>query len=131
MSRPRIYLQSSLAGALLIPLGYLIGVRFGPLGLVHAWQVAAPVLLAITLALTLPVVGARLGELARALLPVGAATAAMALAVTLFDRVVAGAVPAPLHLALLVATGGVTYGAALLLGWPQVVRDTWAVLFRK
>lgn len=58
LSRPRIYLMTSLTGAIIMPLAFLIGVSQGAQGLVHAWWVAAPLLLAVTLALTLPAIGA-------------------------------------------------------------------------
>ena len=130
LGRPRIYVQSSAAGAVLMPVGYLIGVQYGPMGLVHAWQIAAPLLLATTLALTLPAIGVRLRDLGAALLPVGAATAAMAAVVTLLDGMLL-TLPDPLHLALLVAAGAASYGTALVAGWPDVLRDTWTMLRRR
>ena len=130
MGRPRTYLTTSIAGAVLMPACYMIGVRFGPIGLVHAWQIAAPALLALTLALTLPMIGAKLRDLGAALLPVAAATGAMAAAVALLDLWAVQFAP-PLRLALLVGMGGLSYCGALLLGWPHVVRETWAMLRRQ
>lgn len=129
LARPRIYLATSAAGAVLMPIGFVLGVRFGPMGLVHAWQVAAPLLLAVTLALTLPAIGARLRDLGEALLPAVAASAAMAAAVAAVDLWAQG-LPAPLRLSVLVGVGGATYFGALVLGWPQVLRETWAMLRR-
>jgi O-antigen/teichoic acid export membrane protein len=129
LGRPRIYVLSSATGALLMPCAYLIGVTFGTMGLVHAWQIAAPALLAATLALTLPAIGVRLGEFGKALWPVLAATGVMAAAVLLADRVIGS--PAPLlHLALLVAMGGASYLGALWFGWRGVLLDTLAMLKR-
>ncbi len=130
LAKPRIYLATSLAGAVLMPIGFLIGVRFGALGLVHAWQVAAPLLLAVTLALTLPAIGARLRDLAAAMLPAAAACAAMAGVVATLD-LWTGILAPPLRLTLLVGAGGATYLGALALGWPEVLRETWAMLRRK
>ncbi|MGH6785538.1 MAG: lipopolysaccharide biosynthesis protein [Novosphingobium sp.] len=127
LGRPRIYLTTSIIGAVLMPLCYLVGVRFGTTGLVHAWQIAAPSLLAVTLALTLPAIGARLRDLAAALWPVAAATAAMGAVVTLLDQWAVSLVP-PLRLAVLVGAGAASYCGALLLGWPAVVREAWAML---
>lgn len=127
---PRIYVMSSAAGALLMPIAFLIGVEGGIQGMVHAWQVAAPVLLAITLALTLPRIGVRIGELLAALIPVIAATAVMAAVVATLDRFLGEMHPLP-HLAALVAAGGSAYLGTLWLGWRDVVLETWAMLRNK
>lgn len=130
MGQPKIYVMTAATGAVLMPLGYLIGVQFGPMGLVHAWWVSAPLLLAVTLALTLPAIGARLIDLGRALWPVAVATGVMALAVSLVERLVLHWTPLP-HLAVLVVTGVAAYAATLWLGWRSAVLETWAMLRRK
>ena len=129
MGRPRAYLMANGAGALIFPLLFLAFVGEGPMGLVHAWWIAAPALLAITLALTLPIVGLGFVRLVRELTPVLAACGAMALAVRTVETAFAW-LPAPALLALLVAVGGLFYGATLWLAWPQMVRETWAMLRR-
>ena len=130
LSQPRIYVISSLCGAVLMPACFLIGVKFGPAGLIHSWQLAAPLLLAITLALSLPAIGVTLRELVTALLPVGTATAIMAIAVMLTDQLVPALTPAA-ELALRVGVGAAAYCATLLLAWPEITRDTWAMLRRR
>jgi O-antigen/teichoic acid export membrane protein len=122
MARPRIYLKSSIAGAIIMPIGYLIGIRWGAQGLVHAWQICAPLLLAVTLWLTLPVVRTSLGELAAALRPVAVATTVMAATVYGLSLLVPHWAY-PRQLALLVVAGVATYGLTLQLVWPQLVRD--------
>ncbi len=129
LGKPRIYVMSGAAGAVLMPCAYLIGVEFGPQGLVHAWQLAAPVLLAVTLALTLPAIGVRLGELAGALWPVIAATGVLAAVVMPLDHALVSLEP-PLRLAGLVAAGGVSFVAALWFGWREVLLDTLAMIRR-
>jgi O-antigen/teichoic acid export membrane protein len=124
---PRVYVMSSATGAVLMPVAFLWGVEGGIMGLVHAWWIAAPMLLAATLALTLPRIGVRLGELLTALFPVIAATAVMAAVVATLDRFIGDVHPLP-HLAALVAAGGVTYLGTLWLGWRAVVLETWAML---
>lgn len=127
LSRSRIYLQTSAAGAAIMPLAFLIGINHGLVGLVHAWWVAAPLLLVITLALTLPAIGVRARDLLRALQPVVVACAAMALVVAGLGAALAGAAP-PLQLAVLVATGIAVYVLTLWFGWPDVVRQTVAMI---
>jgi O-antigen/teichoic acid export membrane protein len=127
LGNARIYLLTNCAGAIIMPLCFLVGVSYGAPGLVHAWQVAAPLLLAITLAATLPRIGARLIDLVTALIPVVICCTVMAGAVLLLTQHVAH-LAAPLRLVLLTAAGAVIYGAALFLGWPDVVRQTRAML---
>ncbi len=81
LGRPGIYVATSACGAIIMPLCFWYGSRNGAEGLVMAWHIAAPLLLAVTLALTLPAVGARLRDLAAALLPVVTGCAAMTIGV--------------------------------------------------
>lgn len=125
LGRPGIYLTTSIAGALLMPACFFLGVRYGPMGLVSAWQVAAPLLLAFTLSLTLPAIGARLRDLAAALLPPAIACAAMAVAVKALAQP-ASALPPASQLALLVSAGGLVYLGTLWAFWPQMLRENLA-----
>lgn len=129
LGKPGPYLFTNAAGALIMPACFLVGVGFGPAGLVASWQVAAPLLLAVTLAATLPAIGVRLSELGRALLPAATGCATMALAVSALAQWVAP-LPAPAQLVLLAAAGAAVYGATLALLWPEVVRRTWAMAAR-
>jgi len=126
----RIYLATSIAGALIFVATFLIGVTYGPQGLVHAWWLAAPALLAVTLALTLPAVGVRMSALAKAALPALVACAAMA-AIVEGTRL---ALPPALHpavmLAILVPLGALTYLGTILLFWRDVMRESIAMLRR-
>ena len=127
MGRPRVYLMTSVAGAVLMPAAFLWGVSAGPMGLVHAWWIAAPLLLAATLALTLPMVGLSPISLARELAPIALACLALAVSVVLVDRLVTPW-PAPARLLTLASTGALAYAATLWLGWPRLIRETWAML---
>jgi O-antigen/teichoic acid export membrane protein len=127
LSRPRIYLLTSLAGAIIMPLAFLAGVGGGAQGLVHAWWAAAPLLLAVTLALTLPAIDLSFRDLLRALQPIACACAVMALVVLALHQFLAGVNP-PLQLLALVTAGAAAYCAVLWLGWPHVVQETLAML---
>ncbi|MDZ4306702.1 lipopolysaccharide biosynthesis protein [Allopontixanthobacter sp.] len=127
MGTTRIYVTTSAIGAVVYPAVFLIGIASGPMGLVHAWWVAAPTLLAATLALTLPAVGLSLGELLAELLPVALACAVMA-GVVAAVQAAAGPVAAPMQLLLTVPAGALAYGVTLWLGWPPLLRETWAML---
>lgn len=129
MGRPRIYLMTNGAGALIFPLLFLAFVGQGPMGLVTAWWIAAPILLGVTLALTLPMLGLSPFTLLSEIAPVLAACGAMALAVRAAEAAFAP-LPAAAMLAALVAVGGSVYAAALWFGWPGLVRETAAMLRR-
>ncbi len=130
MGRPRIYMATNGAGALLFPLLFLIGAEAGPGGLVAAWWIGAPALLAFTWSLTLPQIGVRWRELAVALVPAFLATAIMAAAV-LAVRAALPAMPAPLALAILAGTGAGTYLLALLLLAREMMGEIVAFVIRR
>jgi O-antigen/teichoic acid export membrane protein len=111
--RPWIGARSAIFGAVLMPLCYLAGVRFGAIGIAASWLVAWPLLTAISAIWSMPVLGLRVAQLRDALLPPVLAGIGMGLAVTLLDRALP-AIPEMLRLALLVAAGGAVYGGWLL-----------------
>jgi len=130
LGRPGVYLFTNAAGAVIMPLCFLLGVRFGPQGLVASWQFAAPLLLMVTLAVTLPKVGVRVSELGAVLLPSVVGTGAMALVVSLLGTRT-GFLPAPTQLPLLIMCGGIVYVATLTALWPEVVRRVWSMAVRR
>ncbi len=127
MGMPRIYLLSNIAGAMIFPLAFLIAITAGPMGLVHAWWVAAPLLLLITLRLVLPAIGLRFIDYAKELAPVLLANGMMALVVLALDLVMPPKSPI-VELALQGSVGALTYILALRLFWPRVIAETWAML---
>jgi O-antigen/teichoic acid export membrane protein len=126
MGLPRVYLTSSLVGAIVFPAVFLLGAGFGAMGLVHAWWVAAPALLLATLVLTLPRVGLSAGSLLEELAPIALACGAMALAVWAL-RAAIGEWPPLAQLGLLVPLGAAVYLAALNAVRPTYMRETWAM----
>lgn len=127
IGRPRIYVASSIVGAILFPCAFLWGISAGPMGLVHAWWVAAPGLLIATLMLTLPAINVRFCDLLTQLIPAIVGCAVMAATVSGAKLLTAGLF-APVELLCLAAIGGITYAATLWLIWPNVIRETWAML---
>lgn len=130
MGNARIYLATSIAGAVIFVTCFMVGVRWGPMGLVHAWWAGAPLLLAVTLALTLPRVGLSLARLIGAALPAIAACAAMAAAVLALRGLLLDWHPA-LRLFAMTGTGIFAYVGTLVLLWPAVLRESWAMLRRQ
>ena len=111
---PRIAVRNAAMGAVLMPIAFFVGVRFGLMGLAWAWLVAMTALLVATAANSLPVIGVRVEQLARAILPALLASAAMALLVTLVEAQLPPMAP-PIKLTILATVGAATYGALLWL----------------
>lgn len=130
MGRPRTYMATNGAGAVLFPLLFLIGVGAGPWGLVAAWWIGAPALLAFTWSLTLPQIGVRWRDLAVALAPAIVATVIMAASVFAI-RLMLPALPAPMTLIVLVGTGAATYLAALMLFARDMLGEIVAFAIRR
>jgi O-antigen/teichoic acid export membrane protein len=130
MGRPRTYLTTNAAGALLFPLLFLAAVRYGPQGLVAAWWIGAPALLLVTLALTIPKIGVRWSEVAAALAPAAAASAVMAACVAL-ARGALPHMPPPATLHALATIGAASYGAALLIVARPALGEIWSFVSRR
>jgi O-antigen/teichoic acid export membrane protein len=127
MGRPRVYVTTSAVGAVLFLSCFMVGAQFGPIGLVKAWWVAAPALFIFTYALTMPHVGLSLMRLAAALAPAFIGCAAMA-ALVLGVRGYLPDWPAWGKLLALGATGAAGYGSILLIGFPEIVKDSYSFL---
>ena len=122
LGRPGIASGNAAAGALLMPVVFLVGAQWGIIGIAWAWLIAYPLLLAFAAVRSLPVVGIRAGELLRAVAPPVLAATAMAAAVMLVDRMLP-AWPQAMRLAVLVATGAPIYCLWLALFARETVRD--------
>ena len=127
MGQPKYYLMSNGTGAVIFPVAFLIAISSGPIGLVHAWWVAAPLLLILTLRLTLPVIGLSFARLATQLAPVLIANAAM-VAVVLASEYVFKPDSPLLELVLQGFVGAATYAAVLWFFWPHIITETWSML---
>lgn len=112
--RPGIATRASVLGAVVMPLCFLVGVRFGTEGIAAAWLVAWPILTLAVAAWSLPVIGLRARQLAEAVMPSVLASAAMAAAVTLLDRTLP-ALPQIVRLSALATVGAAVYGGWLLV----------------
>ncbi|SEH11965.1 Membrane protein involved in the export of O-antigen and teichoic acid [Sphingopyxis sp. YR583] len=122
LGRPGIASGNAVAGALLMPVVFLVGAQWGIIGIAWAWLVAYPLLLVFAAARSLPVIGIRAADLLRAVAPPVLAAAAMAASVMLVDRLLPE-MPEPIRLAILVAAGGPVYCLWLALFARETVRD--------
>ncbi|WP_443019105.1 lipopolysaccharide biosynthesis protein [Sphingomonas sp.] len=127
LGHTRVAVRIALAGAVVMPLSFLVGIRFGTIGLAWATFAAFPTLTAVTALLSIRVIGVRISELARAVMPGLLAAGAMALAVLAADSLLPPMLPQP-RLALLVLTGVVAYAGLLLLFARPLVDEVTALL---
>ena len=134
MGRPRVYLTTSIAGAIIMPCAFLWGVSGGffsnddgSMGLVHAWWIAAPTLLAFTLTMTLPRIGVSALDLAREIFPIALGCLTMAAAVMAAQHFAPLASPL-LNLGWNAAIGASVYAATFWIGYRSLVKETWAML---
>ncbi len=130
LGKPRIYVYSSAAGALLFSLCFYFGAKWGVPGLVNAWQVAAPGLLVITLALTLPVIKISALCLIRSILPSTFAGIAMYAVVTYVQSLVAHMTPLA-ELAVLIPLGGVVYLGLIWIFAREMIEDLYQFVTKK
>lgn len=127
MGRTNVYLMTSLSGAIIMPIAFLWGVSGGAMGLVQAWWIAAPLLCAVTLALTLPKIGVSPLALAKEIAPTAFACAMMAVVVLTIQRLAPFGSPL-LDLAWNGFAGASVYAAAFWFLWRDTVHETWSLL---
>lgn len=128
--RPGISARTGAVGAALFPAAFLIGVHWGTMGLAIAWLAAYPLYLAYTMFLSLPVLGVKAGDLAKAVAPPVFAAAGMAALVAVLENAVAHT-PALEHLLLLIVVGMVSYVGLLWLFARPVIGEIAALVRRQ
>lgn len=126
LGRPGIGVSNGATGSLILAVSFIVGVNWGTTGLAVAWIAAYPLYLAINCWRALPVIGARLRDVAAAAAPPLMASAIMALGVTLVDQAID--LPALPRLAILVATGAAIYAAFLFVFARDRVNETLALV---
>lgn len=109
--RPGVGVWNGATGAAILAGAFLIGVHGGPVGMGAAWIVAYPLYLVIGTRRSLPVIGARLRDVADAVAPPALGAIAMALIVALTDSHLPPLAPSVRLVAL------VTTGVAIYAGW--------------
>jgi O-antigen/teichoic acid export membrane protein len=130
LGRAGIALRIAASGALIMPLCFLAGAQFGTYGLAIAWLFGLPVLAFVTAALSLPIIGASWGGLARAVWPGLSASAGMAATVAALDAMLPEMAPQP-RLVILVLAGGAAYAALLLAFARPLVSEVLALVGRR
>ncbi len=130
MGRPGTTARVAAVGAVLMPVAFLIGVRFGAIGLAWAWLIAFPILTAITARLAGDPMGLRLIDLCRAAAPGLGCSILMAGAVMAVDAILPP-LSAPIRLSLLVPTGAIAFFGSLALCARATVRELIALVLHR
>ena len=130
LGRAGIALRVSVAGAIIMPAAFLIGIRYGTEGMAYAWLAGFPLLTAITAALSLPAIGVGAGALVRAVMPALAASTAMLL-VALAAEALLPPMLVQLRLAILVSAGAAAYCGFLLAFARPVVDEMLGMVKRR
>jgi O-antigen/teichoic acid export membrane protein len=125
--RPGIGARNGAIGALILALAFLVGVRWGPTGIATSWIIAYPFYLAIAAWRALPVIGAKVRDVADAIATPLLASIAMALVVTLVADTLPPMLPVA-KLAILATVGAATYGAWLMIFARNAVREVVAMI---
>jgi hypothetical protein len=127
IGRPKIAVRTGLFGAAAMAAAFIVGIGWGAQGLALAWIAGVAALLAATILMSLPAIGATRPALAAAVGPGLSCALVMAAAVAAADA----ALP-PLReevrLALLVAFGAAVYAASLFLFARPVVDEVLALV---
>jgi O-antigen/teichoic acid export membrane protein len=120
--KPGISLRTGIAGAIILPGAFLIGVQWGIAGMAIAWVAAYPLYLVVSARMTLPAIGVRARDLIAAMQTPLLAGLAMA-AILLLVRRALPPLSSTAMLALLVPLGGLLYFGWLLAFARDALRD--------
>jgi O-antigen/teichoic acid export membrane protein len=128
--RPGISVWNGACGSAILFVAFLVGVRWGAIGLAWAWIGGYPLYLVVSAWRSLPVIGLSAVRLIEAVAPAAVGAGVMALGVVL----VRGALPAmspATELAILVTTGVAIYGGWMLAFARGAVMELSGLVFRK
>jgi O-antigen/teichoic acid export membrane protein len=111
MGRSDILLRNAIWASVILPLTFLIGVNWGLLGISLTWLVASPLLFLQSMLRILPVLGLRMSQLIKAMVPAAGAGFIMYVAVTTIRYIFMAGQEGALRLCVLIVVGGLTYCA--------------------
>lgn len=114
LGRPALAVRNGAVGAVLMAAAFFTGINWGTTGLAWAWLAGMSGLLAMTIMVSLPVIGARAGQLAAAVAPPLGAALAMAAGVLGLDSLLPPLADSA-RLAALASFGGALYAGLLFL----------------
>jgi O-antigen/teichoic acid export membrane protein len=127
LGRPEVGVKSLVASLAIMPVAFLIGAGWGVLGVAVAGLVAYPIVFAIRMRLTLPILGVSARDYLGLFRGFVLASAGMYMAVTA-TRGMLGALPDAAVLAVLFVVGVTVYTAIMRFTQPDTFRELLAVL---
>jgi O-antigen/teichoic acid export membrane protein len=130
VGQPKISMQASLLGAVVMALAFILAIRWGAEGLAWAWLLAFPVVPLFTFLRSRRVLAITAAELGAAIAPGLGAGVAMALPVYALSTELAGW-DSWSRLALLVVAGGLSYAAVLYVFSRATLLELVALVVRR
>jgi O-antigen/teichoic acid export membrane protein len=130
LGHARINLRTSILGAVVMIAAFLVGVRYGAMGLAWAWVIAFPVMPLATFLQARHLLGVSATDLARAILPAMGAAAAMA-ALVRFLAVGLETTPAWASLLAQAGFGGLAYAAIIFVFSRSTLNEMMALVIRR
>lgn len=127
LGKPGIALSNSIAGGLLLPVSFGVGIAWGIEGLATAWLVGMAALTLVTAIRSMPVIGTPWRALGEAIAPGLLASLAMGALVVMVDGVLPVLAPLP-RLLILASTGATAYAAMLWLFAKETLVDVVGLL---
>lgn len=131
LGRPGLSTLIAGVGAVTMPTAFLVGSRFGIMGLAWAWLLAYPLFTLATVRIAIRPVGLGKGDLLRAVAPGILCSAAMALILLAFRPILPSGLRPVVQLGALVATGGTTFLALVLVFARAPLNDLIALVLRR
>jgi len=131
LGRPGLSTLIAGVGAVTMPTAFLVGSRFGIMGLAWAWLLAYPLFTLATVRIAIRPVGLGKGDLLRAVAPGILCSAAMALILLAFRPILPTGLRPVVQLGALVATGGATFLALVLMFARAPLNDLIALVLRR
>lgn len=127
LGKPGIALGNSIAGGLVLPVSFGVGIAWGITGLSVAWMAGMALLTLVTAIRSMPVIGTKWRTLGAAIAPGLLASLAMGIVVVGVDSQLPVLSPLP-HLLVLAGIGAATYAAMLWMFARNTVAEAWALL---
>lgn len=131
LHRPGLSTLIAGVGAVTMPIAFVIGARFGAIGLAWAWLLAYPLFTLATVRIAIRPVGLGGGDLLRAVSPGILCSAAMALILLACQTLLPTDLRPVAHLAVLVTTGGIVFLALVLVFARAPLNDLIALVLRR
>jgi O-antigen/teichoic acid export membrane protein len=122
-------LKIAVAGAIIMPISFLIGIQYGIYGLAFGCLAGFPILAVVTAMMSLPGIGVSAGALSRALMPGLVSATLMMLSVMAVGELLPPMAPQA-RLSILMAAGAALYAALLFLLARPLVEEALALVRR-